>query len=135
MDKEEKRQRLSEIAELLLKEESHAGLLLNACNELRSLFMEITGVGSDDLEADHDKEDIFLSSGKAISTWSAGRCITEFSRTTKYLRALHDAIMDLLKSKKERPLRVLYAGCGPYATLVHSPDGQVFTRPGAVHTA
>jgi len=133
MNKEEYRQELSNITTILLDESSYPGQLLESCNEMHGLLSGISGVGGEDYEVSTDKEDLMLSSGKAISTWSAGRCIIEFSRTAKYLRGLHDAISDMLKSEKERPLRILYAGCGPYATLAlplmekFSPDQLQFT--------
>lgn len=56
-----------------------------------------------------------LESGLAISPALAAMCIRELFRTLAFIRGLHEAINDAAKS--HRPVRVLYAGCGPYALL------------------
>lgn len=116
-DRDVRRQRLAEITDVILDGNSHPGVLLHACNELRDIFLDITGVGGDNPESAADRDDLLLESGKAISPWGAGRCVTEFSRTAKYLRGLHDGISDAIREHKGRPVSVLYAGCGPYAAL------------------
>ena len=47
----------------------------------------------------------------------AAMCADDYMRTIMFLRGLHDAVVERLKRISGRPLRVLYAGCGPYATL------------------
>ncbi len=56
-----------------------------------------------------------LDSGLAISPTLAAMCIRELFRTTAFIRGLGEAIGDAMRP--ERPVRVLYAGCGPYASL------------------
>lgn len=56
-----------------------------------------------------------LDSGLAISPALAAMCIRELYRTLAFIRGLHGAIGDAAIS--QRPVRVLYAGCGPYALL------------------
>jgi hypothetical protein len=57
------------------------------------------------------------ANGLAISPQMASMCLDDFARTIVFLRAIDDAIRDLLPDVDGRPLRVLYAGCGPFATL------------------
>ena len=72
-----------------------------------------------------------LDSGRAVSPTMAALCIREPFRTLAFIRGLAEAIADGLLP--ERPVRVLYAGCGPYATLalplmtLFSPKQAVFT--------
>jgi hypothetical protein len=55
--------------------------------------------------------------GLAISPTQAAMCAGEYQRTAIFLRGLHDAIAEAVESKSPDPVRVLYAGSGPYATL------------------
>ncbi len=68
--------------------------------------------------------------GLAISPTQAAMCATEEQRTALFLRGLHDAITGALELKSSEPVRVLYAGSGPYATLA-TPLMTVFP-PGKV---
>ncbi|MEM0969843.1 MAG: hypothetical protein AAGJ31_10865 [Verrucomicrobiota bacterium] len=56
--------------------------------------------------------------GLAISPTQAALCAGEYQRTAMFLRGLHDAIEEAFESKPGELIRVLYAGSGPYATLV-----------------
>lgn len=56
-----------------------------------------------------------LASGLAISPALAAMCIRELFRTLAFVRGLHEAINAV--AKPQCPVRVLYAGCGPYALL------------------
>lgn len=63
-------------------------------------------------------EDILLDGGRAIAPAHAANVLTETPRTCTFARGLHDAILELKKRfPNERPLRILYAGTGPFATL------------------
>ena len=55
--------------------------------------------------------------GLAISPTMAALCLREPVRTAAFIRGAAQAIRDKC-SVTDRPLRVLYAGCGPYAPLV-----------------
>lgn len=96
-----------------------------AVDQMYEVFSEITGVTFDQLSTD---KDIMLPSGKAISTAAAAHCLLEMKRTAIFLRGIHKAISKKLLEKKERSIRILYAGTGPYGTLVtpllllHRPD-------------
>ena len=56
-----------------------------------------------------------LDSGLAISPTLAAMCIRESFRTLAFIRGLAASISDALHPN--RPVRVLYAGCGPFALL------------------
>src|SRR5262245_4487809 len=58
-----------------------------------------------------------LDSGKALSPADAARCVLDFRRTACYLQATAAALDAALQRWPQRPLRVLYAGCGPFAPL------------------
>lgn len=81
---------------------------------LRDLFEELSNF-SVDTGQDIATGQTRLDSGLAISPVLAAMCIRELFRTLAFIRGLHEAINDAAKSR--RPVRVLYAGCGPYALL------------------
>jgi len=66
-----------------------------------------------------------LASGLAISPTLAAMCARELFRTLAFIRGLAEAITDAARS--DGPVRVLYAGCGPYALLA-VPLMTVFSR-------
>lgn len=57
------------------------------------------------------------ASGVAISPTMAAMCLDDFVRTIQFLRGTDAAISDIQADLTDRPVRVLYAGCGPWATL------------------
>lgn len=57
------------------------------------------------------------SNGLAISPKMAAMCADDFMRTITFIRGTYAAIVDVRNRFPSRPARVLYVGCGPYATL------------------
>lgn len=57
------------------------------------------------------------SNGLALSPTMAAMCANDFVRTIEFIRGTHAAIVDIRKRFPNRPARVLYVGCGPYAIL------------------
>lgn len=94
-------------------------------DRLYEMFMSITGIDISNLNEDH----ILLPSGKAISPSGAAHCLLEMKRTAIFLRGIKQAIDSKIQSA-DKLIRILYAGCGPYATLVipllnYYPEGRV----------
>ena len=83
--------------------------LVHEMHKIYSIFSTISPFEQNDAH-------ILLPSGKAISPGAAAHCLLEMVRTTKFIRGIHKAINDKLVEKKQ--INILYAGCGPYATLV-----------------
>lgn len=113
----ELKQKLREIAEEILFSGDNYGSQYRACNELFDFFIEITGISHQAANAEDDAE-TFLAGGKAICPNNAARCVLDFARTTQFLRAVHAAILELEKRFPNEKLEILYAGCGPFATLI-----------------
>jgi hypothetical protein len=61
-----------------------------------------------------------LPNGKAVSPIAAAHCLLEPLRTTKFIRGIYKAVLQLQETFKGEQLHILYAGCGPYATLLTS---------------
>lgn len=63
-------------------------------------------------------DDIPVNGGRAIAPAHAANVLTDATRTCTFIRGLHDAITELKQRfSDERPLRILYAGTGPFAAL------------------
>lgn len=73
------------------------------------------------------------SNGLALSPTMAAMCADDFVRTIEFIRGTHAAIVDIRKRFPDRPARILYAGCGPYAIL-SLPLMAVFSSTEAVFT-
>ena len=56
-------------------------------------------------------------SGVVLNPSHAGQCLTELRRTECCVRGLDQAIQEKKKEGNE-PVKVFYAGCGPFATLI-----------------
>jgi predicted RNA methylase len=59
-----------------------------------------------------------LQSGKAISKTSAALCLLDIKRTALFIRGINKALEKKVQEKKEAPIQVLYAGTGPFGTLL-----------------
>ena len=73
------------------------------------------------------------SNGLALSPAMAAMCIEDFTRTIAFIRGTHAAIVDIRNQFTDRPARVLYVGCGPFATLA-VPLMSIFSSSEATFT-
>ncbi len=110
-------EQLKQISEILLDEQADFGQLYQACNDFFDLGEAISGIGEQGTEALQVVETI-LPHGKAVSPLSAARCAREFARTSRFVRGLYAALQEAQRRFPGQPIHTLYAGCGPYATLI-----------------
>lgn len=108
---------LTDNARILLSAESHPGELLAATHALHDEFSKISGIKDTD-SSDGAGESAVLSRGIAISPIDAARCVVDFARTTTFLRGVRESIDEARSRFPDERIRVLYAGCGPWAPLV-----------------
>lgn len=85
--------------------------------QLRQLVERHSRLSMDRQEGLRDGES-FLPSGWAISPVQAGLCAREPYRSAAFIQGLAQAVRERLDAA--RPVRVLYAGCGPFALLALS---------------
>lgn len=90
-------------------------IMKQSVDTLYGIFSNITGVSAAQISIDSD---ILLPSGKAISPAAAAHCLLEMKRTAVFLRGIHQAILQKIKDNTSEPIHILYAGTGPYGTLV-----------------
>lgn len=62
-------------------------------------------------------QDSPTESGVVLNPSHAGQCLTEVRRTEAFVRGLDRAVLERLENGIS-PVRIFYAGCGPFATLV-----------------
>ena len=100
----------------LLDAQRPAYTLRNEVLEIKSIFERLAEPIYDparDIAAGETR----TNRGLAISPTMASMCLDDFARTVQFVRGLCDAIADVRGNVTLRPVRVLYAGCGPWATL------------------
>lgn len=112
------RERLKKISAEILFSGDDFGRIYAACQELYNLFSEMTGIGDSLAEAPKDRTESWLANGKAISPVDAARCVLDIARTTRFLRSIYAAILELKNRFPGERIEILYAGCGPFAPLI-----------------
>lgn len=119
---------MKQALEDILYSKENCYLYLRGINSLYEQFSEATQVYAGDLTHEHMA---LTANGKIVTPVQAAHCLNDLGRSTKFYRALHQAITHYLQQNK--PVRILYAGCGPYATLLtpftslYNPDQIQFT--------
>jgi len=87
--------------------------LSKASKEYKSILEEVC---NQNMDVDEGRNDIEFNNGKALGTFWAALCLEDLLRTRQFIRGINEAIKD--KINKQRPLHILYAGTGPFATLI-----------------
>lgn len=106
---------LKSITETLIADKSSPLQIRNACAELLGIFCCITGFDETDVV---NNEHLQTAGGQAVSPTSAAVCIRDFMRTRVFMRGLKEAVSTRLQAQPDKAVTVLYAGTGPFATLL-----------------
>ena len=89
----------------------------NALNTFTTACSDISGILPDpSFEA--WAADSLLPSGVAINPQAAAHCAHDYQRSVVFIRGVYAAICALRVRFADTPLEILYAGCGPFATLL-----------------
>lgn len=105
---------LKELAAELLSEEINYALLQGKLEDFKSMLLRVSGLNVESLSS---KEDLQFENGIAIGPAWAALCTDDFMRTRQFVRGIYKAI-EHLRHKKQNPINILYAGTGPFATLI-----------------
>lgn len=107
---------LRRLTEVLLDDGTPAFALRE---ELLGVVAILTRFGSGLAEEHEDiaRGESLTANGVAISPTMAAMCADDYVRTIQFLRGTHAASRAALAEVDARPVRVLYAGCGPLAPL------------------
>ena len=106
---------LKTVTDELLSPVLNYSAIREAALSLKKLFSE--AVAFDDTD-NSVNDNIRTPAGLAIDPWSAAFCINDMMRTRKFILGIRDAIEERLRMNPERPVTILYAGTGPFATLL-----------------
>ncbi|MEL7001437.1 MAG: hypothetical protein AAFN93_01750 [Bacteroidota bacterium] len=88
-------------------------LLSESIQFLHEKYSSITGIAAGDMSTESYSNAAF---GQVVSPIIAAHCLIDLERTRQFLRGIYLAINDQLQHKEQ--VKILYAGCGPYATLI-----------------
>lgn len=93
------------------------GAQWEACRDLHSMLSDAAGWGPGMTPGPLEARTA-LPSGEAISPIEAAACLFDNFRTHAFTAAVVGAISDKRRAAPDRPVTVLYAGCGPFASLL-----------------
>lgn len=65
-----------------------------------------------------DDNEIVVQGGIALSSSGAADCVDDYLRTVNFIKGIYKALNSLVVLFPDRNINILYAGCGPYATLI-----------------
>ena len=108
---------LDTISDTILDETSSPEELRGALDAFVMLCSEITSIEPDP-SFDAWAEDSLLANGVAINPKAAAHCALDYDRSVVFIRGVYAAISALRPRFSDTPLEILYAGCGPFATLL-----------------
>ena len=90
--------------------------LFNLSKEYYDFLVEVINL---DPEAEQNRSNRkYFDNGYAIGLTWAAMCIKDIMRTKKIVDGLYQAVCDVHKTNGGKPVHILYAGTGPFATLV-----------------
>jgi hypothetical protein len=106
-------EQLRESTGALLLSDNHRELN-HAAFKVHSLLSRISGMNNDS----SDSLSTASPFGEALSPINAARCVSDAARTSKFFRGIYAALLDAQQRFTNDAIEILYAGCGPFATLV-----------------
>lgn len=108
-----RQEELISITSEFLKDNFDDYKLQNAAKEYKTLLNELS---DQDFDNENGRNDIHFDNGKALGTLWAALCIDDIIRTRQFMRGIDKAIKEKLSNNTS--LHILYAGTGPFATLL-----------------
>lgn len=108
---------IASIGNTILDESSSPEALQDALKAFVQQCSEVTGIVPDP-GFDAWAQDSLLEDGVAINPNAAAHCAIDYQRSTIFIRGVYAAIQTLSLRFPDTPLEILYAGCGPFATLL-----------------
>lgn len=106
---------LRAFADAILADVYIPGALRQTLLEFEAWLIELTQLP---IASDSCRENIDSAYGIALGPTWAAMCIEDFQRTRQFVRGSFQAVLACRSANQGRPVHMLYAGCGPFATLV-----------------
>lgn len=108
---------INTISDTILDETSSPEELREALDAFVLVCSEVTNIRPDP-SFDAWAEDSLLDNGVAINPQAAAHCAVDYERSVVFIRGVYAAINALRLRFPDTRLEILYAGCGPFATLL-----------------
>lgn len=105
------------LAEALIDPEAFHSERRSAAHSLFDALSAIAGF-DDQAPTAGEIKDTWVDGGRAISPREAARCLREYLRSHKFMLGVQQAIAAAQKRFPGQTIEVLYAGTGPFASLV-----------------
>lgn len=105
---------IEKITEEILANELDYLSLRNKLQDFQSFLLELTKM---DLNQASNRTDRSFANGIALSSTYAALCVVDIIRTRQFVRGIFAAVKKV-RSQKTKPVKILYAGTGPFATLI-----------------
>jgi hypothetical protein len=106
---------LRAFANAILTDDYHPGQLRQSLHDFETWLLVLTDL---QLASDGNRKNIDAKQGMALGPTWAAMCVEDIARTRRFVRGTYQAILQKRALNPARPVHVLYAGCGPFATLV-----------------
>ena len=108
---------LTAITDVILDEDTSPNRLRCALEEFARLCADISHIQPDP-SFDAWADDSLLDEGVAINPRAAAHCVMDYRRSAVFIRGVHAAILTARERFPDTAIEILYAGCGPFATLM-----------------
>ena len=108
---------LAEFIDILLCETSSTRQLSESLDSFSEVCSQISGIKAESC-FDAWAKDSYLATGLAISPEAAANCVSDYKRSVVFIRAAYQAIKASQSKFTHSKIKVLYAGCGPFATQI-----------------
>lgn len=100
----------------ILNPDSSCESLNDAVEGIRKLFSDITGESA--MSDMSNLSGRITPHGYSLDPMGALNCISDVLRTVKYMRGINIALKDLRNLLPDSIINIVYAGCGPFASLL-----------------
>ena len=108
------KENIEKVTAEILAEEINYLALRNALQEFMTWLLDLTKL---DLDNSKSREDVLFDNGIALSSTFAALCVVDIMRTRQFVRGIFQA-MKQVQNQRTGPVNILYAGTGPFATLI-----------------
>jgi hypothetical protein len=108
---------LTAISNSILDESSSSRQLRDALDRFALLCGDVSNIRPDP-SFDAWADDALLEDGVAINPQAAAHCVVDYQRSVVFIRGVYAAIKTVKTRFPDTVIDILYAGCGPFATLL-----------------
>lgn len=108
---------IKKLVSILINNETNQTEVVHLIQEIHKHFQDITNISGYDTQIKHLAA-VPTTRGMALSLNHAAQCLLDYKRTAKFLKGIVSAVREKQQNHPGQIIRILYAGCGPYAPFV-----------------